>query len=74
MVIEDLMVLRITSVFIINHFDLIIDFLDREECEKLTNIIKSRVVETPLNLGTEVGRQSEMYDRAAIRGITFLCI
>ncbi|XP_039018747.1 protein KAKU4-like isoform X2 [Hibiscus syriacus] len=38
----------------------------REECDKLTNIIKSRVVESPVTRGMGLERLNETADRAAV--------
>ncbi|XP_024445658.1 uncharacterized protein LOC7476244 isoform X5 [Populus trichocarpa] len=37
----------------------------REECDRLTHIIKSRVVDSPIIRGTEDGRLSEVLDKTA---------
>lgn len=46
--------------------------LTREECDKLTNIIKSRVVGSPTIGGMELGRLNETPNRAGGSGVAFI--
>jgi len=46
--------------------------MTREECDRLTHIIKSRVVDSPIIRGAEDGRLSEVLDKTAGNGIVIL--
>ena len=46
--------------------------LTREECDKLTNIIKSRVVDSPTIRGMGLGRLNETPNRTGGSGTAFI--
>ena len=46
--------------------------LTREECDKLTNIIKSRIVDSPMIRGMGLGRLNEMPNKTGGSGIAFI--
>lgn len=46
--------------------------MTREECDRLTHIIKSRVVDSPMTGSTKDGRPSKTLDKTVGNGIVIL--
>lgn len=44
-------------------------FFNRDECDRLSNILKSRVIEAPINITRDGGEASEIPERGATGGI-----